>query len=152
MDVVDALGQFRNQADTTLSVIGPQRRVVAQAVPMQQTAPGRYVARFDTATAGTYHLELAQHQGDRVALRQTRGLVVGYPEELRLRPTNQQLLERIAEVSGGQYNPPPAEVFQGRGRTAYRAQPLWPYLLAIALLVFCADVALRRIDFARSQA
>lgn len=147
MDVVDALGQFRNGADTTLSVIGPDRSGQTQPAPMQQTAPGRYVARFDTADSGTYHLEFAQRLGSQLAFRQTRGLVVGYPEELRLRPTNEGLLRKIAEVSGGQYDPTPADVFRVGSRSAHGVQPMWPYLLAAAVLVFCGDVALRRIDF-----
>ncbi len=72
---------------------------------------------------------------------------MGYPDELRLRPTNVDLLKRIAQISQGRYAPRAEEVFAPTTRTARRATPLWPYLLAVALLIFVVDVALRRIDF-----
>jgi hypothetical protein len=73
-------------------------------------------------------------------------MVVGYPEELRLHPANETLLEEIATVSGGRINPTPAELFSEDGRLAHRSLPLWPYLLMAALLLFLFDVALRRLE------
>lgn len=114
---------------------------------MTQTAPGRYTADFETSRPGAYHLELAQKVSGRVLYRQSRGLMVGYPDELRLRPTNNDLLKTIARVSGGTYDPSASAIFAATDRTARRATPLWPYLITIAALVFLTDVALRRIDF-----
>jgi len=147
LDVVDAAGRFRNNAETNITVIGPQIGTAKKDVVMQQVAPGRYVASIDTGEEGAYHFELSQHVGAQTAFRQTRGLVVGYPDELRLRPTNEVLLRKIAEVSGGRYTTDPAKILEQEERTAHRAQPLWPYLLTAAMLLFLLDVALRRIDF-----
>jgi hypothetical protein len=91
---------------------------------------------------------MLQKQQGQMLSQQSRGLVVGYDEEFRLRPTNEELLQAIARVSGGAYNPEPEAVFADLGRTAPRTIPLWPYLIAAAALLFLADVALRRIDFA----
>jgi hypothetical protein len=145
LDAVDARGRFLNKADTELTLIDPQLGNVK--VPMQQTAPGRYVAAIDTPNAGAYHLELSQKLQGQSLLQQSRGLVVGYPEELRLKPTDEELLKSLARASGGMYNPTPEEVFTSPERTAPRTTPLWPYLVAAAALIFLADVALRRIDF-----
>ena len=144
---MDADGSFQNNAETVLSVIGPDMHGQQTAVPMRQTAPGRYVAKFPTAHQGTYHLDLALYVSSRPAFRQSRGFVVGYPDELRLRPTNKELLRTIADVSGGRYNPTPADVLDVGDRRAHRSQPLWPLLLTAASVLFLADVALRRIDF-----
>jgi len=78
---------------------------------------------------------------------QSRGLVVGYAEELRLKPTNEDLLRAVSRLSGGMYNPTPEQVFQAPEKIAQRTTPLWPYLVVAAALMFLADVALRRIDF-----
>jgi Ca-activated chloride channel family protein len=145
LDAVDARGRFLNRADTELTLIDPQ--LGNKKLAMQQTAPGRYAATIDTPHAGAYHVELAQKQNGQALMQQSRGLVVGYPEELRLRPTNEELLRSLARSSGGMYDPTPEEVFTSPERTAPRATPLWPYLVAAAALIFLADVALRRIDF-----
>ncbi|HEX7448190.1 MAG TPA: FixH family protein [Pirellulales bacterium] len=145
VDAIDAAGRYLNQAETELTVIDPQLGKLK--LPMTQTAPGRYTAAFDTPKPGAYHLELVQKQQGAVAYRQSRGLMVGYPNELRLRPTNESLLKSLAEVSSGVWNPAPAEVFAATDRTAQRITPLWPYLLIAAALVLALDVALRRIDF-----
>lgn len=145
LDSLDATGNFMNEAETELTLIDP--RLDNQKISMQQTAPGRYVADIDLPHSGAYHLELAQKKDGQVIYRQSRGLVVGYPDELRLRPTNEDLLTSVAEATGGKYNPNPADVFAPSEATAARATPLWPILTAIALFLFVIDVALRRIDF-----
>ena len=146
LDAVDAAGRFRNDAETKVTVIGPNVGAEKKEVEMRQVAPGRYVASVNTDQEGAYHFDLSQKTGAQVAFRQTRGLIVGYPDELRLRPTNDSLLRRIAEVSGGKHTTHPDDVIRNEARTAHRAQPLWPYLLTAAMVLFLADVASRRID------
>ena len=63
-------------------------------------------------------------------------MVVGYPDELRLGPADEELMRRVATVSLGRYNPAAAEVFDLGDRVAERVTPLWPYLLSAALAVF----------------
>jgi hypothetical protein len=62
-------------------------------------------------------------------------------------PTNETLLKKVAEMTGGVYNPRPEAAFEPDGRLATRAEPLWPYLLAAAACLLVFDVALRRIDW-----
>lgn len=76
--------------------------------------------------------------------RQSRGLVVGYPEELRLRPANLALLNTLAEASGGLLNPAPDQTLLATNQTTPRPTPLWPCLVATAACLFVLDVALRR--------
>ncbi len=146
LDAVNAAGKYLNQADTELTVIDPQ--LGSNKLVMAQTAPGRYVAEFETPRTGAYHLEMLQKQKGQLLSQQSRGLVVGYDDEFRLRPTNEELLQSMARVSGGSYKPEPEAVFADLGRTAQRATPLWLYLVIAAATLFLADVALRRIDFA----
>src|SRR5262249_26796747 len=140
LDSVDARGRVLNKADTELTLIDPQ--LGNKKLAMQQTAPGRYVATGDTPNAGAYHPELAQRQSGQPVVQQSRGLAVGYPEELRLKPTNEDLLKALTRATGGYYDPTPEAVFTSPERTAPRATPLWPYLVAAAALIFLADVAL----------
>ncbi len=144
LDAIDPSGRFLNDADTTMTVIDDQNG--KRTLEMVQTAPGRYQANFPTPLTGAYHTEFSQKVGGQVVYQQSRGLAVGYPDELRLRPTNTDLLKSVARVSGGVFDPPAASIFAPNDKLALRATPLWPYLLAAAAMVFVLDVALRRID------
>ncbi len=145
VDSVDAAGRYINEAQTSLTLIEPD--LGRQNLTLQQTAPGRYEAKFKTPRSGSYHLELSQAKDGSTTFRQTRGVVVGYPDELRLGPPDEELMQRVASASGGKFKPAAADIFDVGARTAQRATPLWPYLLMAALVAFLADVALRRIDF-----
>jgi hypothetical protein len=138
-------GKYLNEAAAELTVIAPGGN--ERKVAMTQTAPGRYVGEFPSADAGTYHVSMTQQLKGQQATQQSRGLVVNYNEELRIRPTNEAWLESMAKATGGVYRPEPESVFAPDERSASRPVPLWPYLLMIAAVLFLADVALRRIDF-----
>ncbi|MBX9583070.1 MAG: VWA domain-containing protein [Gemmataceae bacterium] len=144
LDAVAPDGKFLNDAATELTVIEPHGG--ERKLAMTQTAPGRYAADFPADKAGTYHVQMTQTAKGQPATQQSRGLVVNYDEELRIRPTNEALLRAVAEASGGTYDLAPEAAFAPDERTAGRPVPLWPYLLAAALVIFVADVALRRID------
>jgi len=145
MDAVDNQGQFINDAPSKLTVIDPQLKT--SKIDMQETAPGRYEATFETPQRGSYQIELAQIRSDGKAIRQSRGLVVGYPDELRLRPTDIETLKRIAQISGGRFDAAADQIVKPDQRTAREPLALWPYLLMTALGLFVVDVALRRIEW-----
>src|SRR6478672_4670372 len=144
LDAIDPAGRFINAAETEMTLIDP--RLATSKIPMNQTAPGRYVADFETPLSGPYHLELTQKVGGQVLYQQSRGISVGYSDELRLKPTNETLLKSIAESSGGKYQITADDVFASTGRTARRPTPLWPWLVTAAAVLLVLDVALRRID------
>lgn len=153
LDAVDPTGRFLNGAESEITIIDP--RLGERKLPLTQTAPGRYVAEFDTPHSGAYHLNLSQRAatGGPVLHQQTRGLTVGYSDELRLRPTNTELLQQIATATGGRFDPKPSEALLDSPnrsvspRLAQQTRPLWPELVMLALMLFVFDVALRRIDF-----
>lgn len=144
LDAVDPVGRFLNQADTEITLIDPN--LSQQKVTMSQTAPGRYVANIDTPRSGAYHLEITQQKDGQVIHRQSRGLNVGYSDELRLKPTNETLLKQIAEVSGGTYQPTVEQIFAPTERVATQPTPLWPWLVAVCAALLVLDVFLRRVD------
>lgn len=146
VDSVDPAGQYINEANTKMTLIGPG--LEKEDVALRQTAPGRYEAEISVPARGAYHMELSQTRNDVLTFRQTRGLVVGYPDELRLGPPEEDMMRRVAEISGGKYDPTPEQVFElDESERAKNVYPLWPYLLSAAVIIFLFDVALRRIDF-----
>jgi len=144
IDSVDPAGRFINQATTKMTVIAP--RLERSSVALEQVAPGRYQAEIPTDVGGVYHLEMSQSVDNIPTFRQTRSIVVGYPDELRLGPPDENLMKKIAEVSGGKYCPTVKELFANNDRVAQNVIPLWPYLLITALCFFLVDVLFRRLD------
>ncbi len=157
LDAIDISGRFLNHADSELTLIDP--RLGQFKLPLPQIAPGRYVAEFETPQAGAYHLHVSQKsfRDGPLLNQQSRGLTVSYSAELRLRPTNVELLKQIADVTGGRFSPSASEVFQsdmvgdahpaGTRPAVQQTKSLWQELLMLGLVLFVADVALRRIDF-----
>ena len=147
LDAVDLLGEFLNDAETHLKILDPRQdeRVLAVA----QTAPGRYATEFEAPLRGEYLLRLTQTSQGSAVFQQTRGLAVGYPEELRLLPTDERLLREIASSSGGRFRPDPESVFALPETAASRDVALWPYLATLAAVLFLCDVVLRRVELGR---
>ena len=144
VDSVDPSGRFINQATTKMTVIAP--KLERSNVDLEQIAPGRYQAEIQTDVTGAYHLELSQSVNSVPTFRQTRSIVVGYPDELRLGPADEELMKKVAEVSGGKYCPTVMDLVASNDRVAQNVIPLWPYLLMGALSLFLVDVLLRRLD------
>ncbi len=150
VDVVDESDLFINEAEGKTTVIRPD--LSREEITLTPTAPGRYEAEVKTDQRGGFHLQSTLTVGEKNILNQSRGLMVGYPDELRLRPTNEELLQRLAASTGGIYEPDAGSLFEPDPiRTARRATPLWPYLLTVAAFLFVLDVLLRRIDFGRRR-
>ena len=145
LDAIQIDGKYLNMAATELTVLSPQGD--ERKLAMTQTAPGHYVGEFPADKPGAYHVHVSQQVTGQAPTQQSRGLIINYDEELRLRPTDETMLAAIARVSGGVYKPLPEAVFAPGEQTAAQALPLWPYLLIAAALLFLLDVASRRIDF-----
>jgi uncharacterized membrane protein len=149
-DVVDPAGQYVNGAEATASILDPKGS--RREVPLAQVAPGRYAASLEAAAMGPYYLEgKLRYQGRPVATERL-GIVVPYPDELRIRPVNVDLLRAIAERTGGRYDPTPEEAMAPDGRTVPRTFWLWPWLLGAAMVGLVLDVAIKRAGGAKPRA
>ena len=64
--------------------------------------------------------------------------------ELEDSGSNADLLRRIAQLTGGRFNPHPSEVFEAGGRTVHSSIDLWPALLLAAILLNLVELAARK--------
>ena len=145
VDAFTDSGGFLNESNVEMSVISPLLQT--QKHSLRQIAPGRYQTNFETSIAGAYNIDISVGQGGEEVYRQSRGLMVGYSDELRIQPTNVAILKSIASLSGGQFHPDANSLFKQSSVRATRPTPLWPWLLTVAAILLILDVALRRIDF-----
>lgn len=143
LDVRTADGGYDNDAVPTMTLVGPDDRRADLAVTT--IGPGRYQAAFTAARPGAYVVIAALPDDPSPSVPRRQALLVDYPDELHVQPTNEPLLRSLAAGSGGSYDPAPAAVFAPDERTVDRVTPLWSPLVLAALLLWIADVALRRL-------
>jgi uncharacterized membrane protein len=110
-------------------------------VTAHQTAPGAYEAPLVAAASETLTVTLA---GDDSGAT-TRYVVPDAESEYRLRPPDEGLLRSLASATGGAWQPTKDALRQTAGAHQVSRHALWPWLVLMALLVWMADVLLRRV-------
>jgi Mg-chelatase subunit ChlD len=152
----DEDGAYINGLNLDASVIDPQ--LDAQNVQLRQVAPGQYEVAFEPQREGAYFIRIAGTAGGEseptnIGAAQTTGWVLSYSPEYQLRETDEALLDRMAEVTGGRNVSAalPGDVFRHDIREERASTALWPYLLLAALLLLPLDIAVRRVIITRSD-
>ena len=108
----------------------------------ERLAPGHYQGKHDTRLPGDYTLDVVLPGGERLG-------PFGYTLP-RLRPReapqprpNLRLLETLAGATGGVLNPELATLSPPLGPAAQ--QPLWPYLIPLAMTLYLMELVIRRL-------
>ena len=146
-------GEFVNGLDSRMQIVKPDLEI--ESMTIKQSAPGRYEADFPLNQIGSYLFKVRQtwlsdSDGEEIVFADfTRGLTISYKPEYRHLSTNDDFLKELASVTGGKYKPEISDLFiVDPTETATVHRRLWRWFLAIALLLFVIDVALRRLDLA----
>ncbi|MCB9421650.1 MAG: VWA domain-containing protein [Ardenticatenaceae bacterium] len=149
VDARDSSGAFLNNLQTEANVVAPDGSVTNLA--LQQVAPGRYEAEFSPQTDGAYFIRVAgTGEGEDVTIGQTSGWVLGYSPEYRQFESNPQLLESLAELTGGQdLSGLETAVFSHTLPSDVTRRPIWPWLTLAAVVLLPFDIALRRLVITR---
>jgi Ca-activated chloride channel homolog len=138
--------QYLNYLSTTTTLVGPDG--VQQQINLPQVAPGRYQATTPVEDNGVYRLDAQQTDPSTGAVaQQSGGFVVPYSPEYRATGTNTDFLTSLARATGGQLIQTPDQALVHDLPSVAEPQPLWPYVLVAAALLFVFDVALRRVRF-----
>ena len=123
-----------------------------QSVPvrLRQTAPGRYEDSIRASVPGNYVVVLSPRRGTRQLAPVIGGASQSSSAEFRSLRSNEQLLERIAALTGGRVldltQPNAVELFDRTGMAPSRAAlPAWRTLLWLAIALVLIDVAARRL-------
>jgi hypothetical protein len=143
LDALPYPGRFENSVRVLLDILPPggtKKRVV-----MPLIAPGQYAVRVPTPSDAPYDF-LATCEVDRRTVFTGRATACpGYPAEFVPREPNEVLLRELATATGGRFNPTPAELFPPDQAPSLQTHALWHYLLFAAVLVYLAELAVRRL-------
>jgi Mg-chelatase subunit ChlD len=143
LDAVDSLGKFLADLEVDAVAVGPQGNEIP--VALNAEAPGQYGGWIPAAERGAYHLHVIAKKGGKVIDQNYISAAAGYPDEFLFKPADRSLLKALAEGTGGTMDPLLKDVVSSGGRTAAYELELWPWLLAVALAVFLADLAAKRL-------
>lgn len=141
VDAFTASGDPVDDLPVEAHVAGPDGSVTA--MPLVQSAPGRYEGVVSAAQAGSYAVTVVARDPGGSRLR-TTGFVVPYSPELREVTPNRPVLAQIAEATGGRLLQHPRDAL-APARTARMPVDAWPPLAAAALGLFLAEIAWRRV-------
>jgi len=109
-----------------------------RTLALRQSGPGLYEGVFKPDQAGVY-LVRAQRGAQMV----TAGLVHNPGGEVSLGTVNERLLREACSLAGGAYLETGTRLDLGKAK-ARRYVELWPWLVIALMLVFLADIAVRR--------
>lgn len=152
VDARNTEGTFLNNLAMEANIVSPDG--VVQNIFLQQVAPGRYQAPFTPDVSGAYFIRVADSDNSEAstAVGQTSGWVLGYSPEYRQFELDIDWLALLAERTGGQNLAPLMEteeaipaILQHNLATEPIAQPIWPWLALVAVLLWPIDIALRRL-------
>jgi len=145
LEAVDAKGEFVNFLDANAGVVYPDK--TQGVLPLVQVGPGRYRGAFPAADQGAYLVGVAERKDQKMVGSEVASLVVPYSPEHRALSVNEGLLRDLTTLTGGAAPAKPGHSFTQNRKKARIWIEAWPYFLALALLLFLPDVAIRRLRF-----
>ena len=149
LDVLDEAGRFRNGLKPRVRVAEGDR--AETSVLLEQSGPGSYRAYLPHDPAKSVRAQLQSGGGISSALALRAGVQIleaTFAAELRSLPPNMQLLEALAAQTGGKIAPAIEDISASHGDASDRAHMLWPWLVALALAFYLADIFVRRAPIA----
>jgi len=134
---------YLTDVDVSLQMIGPDGEANSQR--LEKEMPGKWSADFDTSGKGVYSGQLRFERDGEVLDTSFFTHTRGFSEEFLLQPMNNEWMEEITNLTGGQLSPLSETFLADDQREAITEHELWPWLLIVAALLFVGDVASRRL-------
>lgn len=152
IEAVDENGNFKNFLDLDGIALSPEGESVSFRI--NQMAPGQYRATIPMNRQGAYQFNIIEKEGTTVASTTMAGTSLSYSPEFRKSTTDTGLLSKMADLGGGiilKPDDPKLNPFKQGRQPTWSPSPMWDTLLTIAILLWLADVAIRRIDVDRAM-
>ena len=153
VEIRDDQDEYLNAFEIKAGIVTPGETSLSRN--LQQVAPGKYETTFNPTEEGAYLIGISGTSEDgQSTIAHTSGWVLGYSPEYSQIEADRQQMDRLSMVTGGRnlISPEelePAVVFD-RGLSATKArQPIWPWLVGLAVLLLPLDIAVRRLVVTR---
>src|SRR5438552_4320654 len=142
-------GNFVNDLNADAVIIAPD--LTTTTVKLNQSAAGRYEGSFPASEEGAYLLRVKASGQTFGTSSQTLGFAVPYSPEYRGSDTTEDVLPRLASITGGRALglADTASAFQHNLPVVSSQTSLWPLLLLLAILLLPFDVGVRRVAVGR---
>ncbi|GIP36678.1 VWA domain-containing protein [Paenibacillus sp. J2TS4] len=158
LDVKSIVPDFQGELKATIT----DEELGVQEISLQPTVPGQYTGQFPVTKPGAYLTKIdvlqptSGEEGETPVETGsvTSGFVIPYSPEYRITAGDgEQKLNKLAELTGGRVLSleRPEEVFAGQAAGKKQYSDLTRFLLIAALLLWLADIAVRRLSFAWSR-
>ena len=116
-----------------------------EVVPLRRTSSSVFSGQARVSEPGAYWVAVSIDEGGQTVASGSSGAVSSYSEEYAFRDPDPSFAADLAATTGGRVEPSPDSVFDRAPVTGRSRQAIWPWLAGVALLLFLADVALRRL-------
>lgn len=123
-----------------------------RVIPLAQTGESVFRGTLPAPEPGPYWVAVTLDRADGTGVVASAGAVSGFAEEFAFRPPEPALLAGIADATGGRIGIDPSRAFDEAPNRGVALLPIASLLVAAALILFFADVALRRLVFSVEDA
>jgi uncharacterized membrane protein len=151
LKALDRSGQPRNFLDVQATLVDPEMQVTT--LTLEQVGAGEYQAVSPANTPGAYLVRLGANDQDQSLGQITLGMVVPYSPEYKTNDADLDLLQGLADSTGGGPLLELAQAFAREGlRFSASVQEIWQPLLLLAVFLLPLDIAIRRLVLSRRDA
>ena len=144
LHVIDETGHYPSDLEPFVDVTEPSSGT--RTVAIRQTGPGRYRASIPLGVSKgePYRFRLNAEGLPGESQERVRSVFYPFPDEYRFYPADTERLRFLSKETGGKFQPEVEEVFADDEDRARVPTALWPFLAALALVLYLVDIALRR--------
>ncbi len=142
-DIEYQTNDYGSATEILVTVIDPKGEVTEEK--LHATAPGRYAAELPTPQTGLYHFNIRRTEDGEIRSYMTTAAAVQFSDEYKFDVSTDAYLK-----FAGQYGKTITEqdpVWTRISAAAKESYPLTNWLLALAVVLFLIDVAMRRFQY-----
>ena len=140
--VVYETDEYNSDTQIQATVIDPEGN--SKEVTLHATAPGKYETEIDTPDMGLYHFNIRRMEGEEIRNYITTAAAVQFSYEYKFDISPDKYLA-FANQYGRLITP--EEIWTRIDTSAGEKKPLANFLIGLTILLFLADVAVRRFQY-----
>jgi len=134
---------YGNNTEILVTVIDPKGDVAEQK--LHATAPGKYTAELSTPQTGLYHFNIRRTEDGEIRNYMTTAAAVQFSDEYKFDVRTDAYLEFVGQY--GRIITEQDSVWTRLTTKTREGYPLTNWLLALAIVLFLVDIAMRRFQY-----